>query len=214
MTPLNAIYTVRRECQDCHKCIRECPVKAIRVQDGYAAGSRDVRTLRQLHRRLPQQRQAGTQRCAACERVAASGRNVAVSLAPSFVAQFPGLRAGQLIHALKKLGFFAVSETALGAQHVSASVAPSPRCYGRAAHGERPRLDSPLRPAATANPHHKASLAALTLGALGVVFGDIGTSPLYTLRECLHGRGAAPQRPRTSTACSRSSSGRSRWSSR
>jgi len=27
--------------------------------------------------------------------------------------------------------------------------------------------------------------AALTLGALGVVFGDIGTSPLYTLRECL-----------------------------
>ncbi|WP_448190725.1 potassium transporter Kup [Azospirillum sp. sgz301742] len=26
--------------------------------------------------------------------------------------------------------------------------------------------------------------AALTLGALGVVFGDIGTSPLYTLREC------------------------------
>lgn len=26
---------------------------------------------------------------------------------------------------------------------------------------------------------------ALTLGALGVVFGDIGTSPLYTIRECL-----------------------------
>lgn len=27
--------------------------------------------------------------------------------------------------------------------------------------------------------------AGLTLGALGVVFGDIGTSPLYTLQECL-----------------------------
>src|SRR5688572_32453488 len=26
---------------------------------------------------------------------------------------------------------------------------------------------------------------ALGLGALGVVFGDIGTSPLYTMRECL-----------------------------
>jgi KUP system potassium uptake protein len=26
----------------------------------------------------------------------------------------------------------------------------------------------------------------LALGALGVVFGDIGTSPLYTIRECLH----------------------------
>ena len=35
---------------------------------------------------------------------------------------------------------------------------------------------------------HKVSTTAsagLTLGALGVVFGDIGTSPLYTIRECL-----------------------------
>ena len=36
---------------------------------------------------------------------------------------------------------------------------------------------------------HRASLAALCLGALGVVFGDIGTSPLYTLKECLHSAG-------------------------
>ncbi|HEU5125541.1 MAG TPA: potassium transporter Kup [Verrucomicrobiae bacterium] len=28
---------------------------------------------------------------------------------------------------------------------------------------------------------------ALALGALGVVYGDIGTSPLYSLRECFHG---------------------------
>ncbi len=53
----------------------------------------------------------------------------------------------------------------------------------------------PSQPAATANPHHKASLAALTLGALGVVFGDIGTSPLYTLRECLHGTGSGAPVP-------------------
>jgi KUP system potassium uptake protein len=30
-------------------------------------------------------------------------------------------------------------------------------------------------------------LWTLTLGALGVVYGDIGTSPLYALRECFHG---------------------------
>lgn len=40
-------------------------------------------------------------------------------------------------------------------------------------------------------PHiKKASLAALSLGALGVVYGDLGTSPLYALKECfnpLHG---------------------------
>ena len=30
-------------------------------------------------------------------------------------------------------------------------------------------------------------LAALSLAALGVVFGDIGTSPIYAIRECFHG---------------------------
>lgn len=38
---------------------------------------------------------------------------------------------------------------------------------------------------------HKASLGALTLGALGVVFGDIGTSPIYALRESLHTAGSS-----------------------
>lgn len=33
-------------------------------------------------------------------------------------------------------------------------------------------------------------LAALSLTALGVVYGDIGTSPLYALRECFHGEHA------------------------
>jgi KUP system potassium uptake protein len=33
--------------------------------------------------------------------------------------------------------------------------------------------------------HAHAPLAALTLGAIGIVYGDIGTSPLYALKECL-----------------------------
>jgi KUP system potassium uptake protein len=38
-------------------------------------------------------------------------------------------------------------------------------------------------------------LAALALGALGVVYGDIGTSPLYAIRECFHGTyGVEPTR--------------------
>src|SRR3954470_9320581 len=36
----------------------------------------------------------------------------------------------------------------------------------------------------------KKALAALTVGAIGVVFGDIGTSPLYAFREAL-GQAAA-----------------------
>jgi KUP system potassium uptake protein len=37
--------------------------------------------------------------------------------------------------------------------------------------------------------------AALTLGALGVVYGDIGTSPLYAIKECFHGTHAIAVSP-------------------
>jgi KUP system potassium uptake protein len=43
----------------------------------------------------------------------------------------------------------------------------------------------------------------LALAALGVVFGDIGTSPLYSLRECFHGEHAIARTPTTSSACCR-----------
>jgi KUP system potassium uptake protein len=52
-------------------------------------------------------------------------------------------------------------------------------------------------PAAAPEPHPHAprgSLAALSLGALGVVYGDIGTSPLYTMKTALEwGGGATPE---------------------
>ncbi len=46
--------------------------------------------------------------------------------------------------------------------------------------------------------------ASLALGALGVVYGDIGTSPLYALRECFHGEHAHRAHPRQrARACCR-----------
>lgn len=39
---------------------------------------------------------------------------------------------------------------------------------------------------------HGTSFMALALGALGVVYGDIGTSPLYALKECFNGHHALP----------------------
>src|SRR5829696_2395756 len=44
--------------------------------------------------------------------------------------------------------------------------------------------------------HHGAGITALTLGALGVVFGDIGTSPLYALQTVFHAdHGEVPTSP-------------------
>ena len=50
-----------------------------------------------------------------------------------------------------------------------------------------------LPPGGAGHSPAKAAAAAVVIGALGVVFGDIGTSPLYTLRESFtHGSGMTP----------------------
>jgi K+ transporter len=55
---------------------------------------------------------------------------------------------------------------------------------------------------------HKGSMTALSLGALGVVYGDIGTSPLYAFKEAFNPAHNLGYRFRISTACCRSFSGR------
>lgn len=50
------------------------------------------------------------------------------------------------------------------------------------AHSPSPSVD-----ANGAGAQHSSNLRRLALGALGVVYGDIGTSPLYAVRECFHG---------------------------
>jgi KUP system potassium uptake protein len=52
--------------------------------------------------------------------------------------------------------------------------------HGHPGHGETP---------------HGSRLALLSLAALGIVYGDIGTSVLYSLRECFHGPHAIPATP-------------------
>jgi len=124
MNYLNPVYTEKRECQDCYKCLRNCPVKAIKVEGGYASVMPDLCILcgqcvdvcpsgaKRVRDDLAQARQL------------LSGRPIVIaSLAPSFVAEFPDVRPGQMIRALKRLGFHGASETALGAQQVSAQAA-------------------------------------------------------------------------------------------
>ena len=56
--------------------------------------------------------------------------------------------------------------------------------------------------------HGHENFWALTLGCIGVVYGDIGTSPLYAFKEAIHAATAAGSRSaRRASACSRSSCG-------
>ncbi|MCU7497200.1 MAG: PAS domain-containing protein [Ignavibacteria bacterium] len=115
------IYTEIVECQDCYKCVRGCLSKAIRVQDGHASIIKELCT-------------ACGHCVAICPAKAKKIRNdvkraenllqrkvrVIASVAPSWVAEFPGIDSSGFISAIKALGFYGVSETALGAQEVSA----------------------------------------------------------------------------------------------
>src|ERR1700761_7270277 len=53
---------------------------------------------------------------------------------------------------------------------------------------------SELASPVTGGHHHvgKKKVLSLSLMALGIVYGDIGTSPLYSMRECFHGSHALP----------------------
>lgn len=112
------IYTEKNECQECCKCVRNCPVKAIRIISHSAQIDHD-RCIA----------------CGTCVEVCPAGaqrvrndvnrvktllnlkKKVILSLAPSFIAEFNDVK--ELLVKVKKAGFFAISETALGADIVS-----------------------------------------------------------------------------------------------
>ncbi|PKO80492.1 MAG: potassium transporter Kup [Betaproteobacteria bacterium HGW-Betaproteobacteria-13] len=50
-------------------------------------------------------------------------------------------------------------------------------------------------PPVTANHGPRAGIAGLAVSAIGIVYGDIGTSPLYTLKEVFNGEHAVPVTP-------------------
>lgn len=119
----NFIRTRTHQCQDCNKCIRECPVKAIRVQDNCAQVVPELCILcGNCTLACPSNAKQVCDDLPSAKALINCRRAVIASLAPSFVSQYPGVRPGQIVCALKKLGFFAVSEMALGVQQVTASI--------------------------------------------------------------------------------------------
>ncbi len=119
-----AIYTVENDCQDCYKCVRECPVKAIKVENGHA---QEIAESCIICGRCVEICPVGAKRIrddlTPVRELLRSGRPVYASIAPSWVGEFSGVSPSQMIQAIKALGFKDVGETALGAQEVSASLA-------------------------------------------------------------------------------------------
>lgn len=127
------VYTEEASCQDCYKCLRACPVKAIQVAGGHAQIRAEACiSCGHCVTACPPHAKTVRDDLAAVRALLASGRGVVASVAPSWVAEFPDLQPVQLVAGLRALGFAAASETALGARAVSKAVADL-----RAAHPER-----------------------------------------------------------------------------
>jgi len=118
--PRQTIYTITANCQDCYRCVRECPVKAIRVTGGQARVE-DSLCIKcgTCVRECPQHAKTIRSDLEEAKALLASDKPVAASIAPAFAAMFPAVLRRRLPSALRKLGFRYVAETAEGAKYVT-----------------------------------------------------------------------------------------------
>ena len=106
----------KSNCKNCYKCIRHCPVKAIRFSGNQAhiIGNECI-LCGQCFVVCPQDAKQIVDETEKVKVFIQSGEKVVVSLAPSFIANYDGAGIISMREALKKIGFFDVEETAIGA---------------------------------------------------------------------------------------------------
>lgn len=112
----NCLTLKKSNCKNCYKCIRHCPVKAIRFSGNQAhiIGNECI-LCGQCFVVCPQNAKQIIDETEKVKVFLQSGDPVIVSLAPSFIANYDGVGIAAMREALKKLGFYDVEETAIGA---------------------------------------------------------------------------------------------------
>ena len=112
----NWLTLKKSNCKNCYKCIRHCPVKAIRFSGNQAhiIGNECI-LCGQCFVVCPQNAKEIADSVEKCKVLLQGSEPVVVSLAPSFIANYEGAGIESMREALQKLGFYDVEETAVGA---------------------------------------------------------------------------------------------------
>ena len=112
----NCLTLKKSNCKNCYKCIRHCPVKAIRFSGNQAhiIGNECI-LCGQCFVVCPQNAKQIVDETEKVKVFLRGGDPVVVSLAPSFAANYEGVGIYAMREALQKLGFYDVEETAIGA---------------------------------------------------------------------------------------------------
>ncbi|MDP4282126.1 MAG: [Fe-Fe] hydrogenase large subunit C-terminal domain-containing protein [Bacteroidota bacterium] len=114
------IYTEKNNCQDCYRCIKQCPVKAIKVEENSASIVHSLciycgRCIQSCPVKAKKYREDLDK----AQLLIDSGEKVVACLAPSWISDFPEYSPLQWFTLIKKLGFYAVSETAIAAEWIT-----------------------------------------------------------------------------------------------
>ena len=112
----NCLTLKKSNCKNCYKCIRHCPVKAIRFSGNQAhiIGNECI-LCGQCFVVCPQNAKQIVDETEKVKSFLLTNDPVVVSLAPSFIANYEGIGINSMKEALLKLGFYDVEETAIGA---------------------------------------------------------------------------------------------------
>lgn len=113
---MDCLTLKKSNCKNCYKCIRHCPVKSIRFSgnQAYIIGNECI-LCGQCFVVCPQDAKQIVDETEKVRVLLQGGKPVIVSLAPSFVANYEGVGIGAMKSALKRIGFYDVEETAVGA---------------------------------------------------------------------------------------------------
>ena len=117
---MTVISTIKEKCRRCYTCVRKCPAKAIKVEDGQAkvVAERCI-ACGSCIKVCPQEAKAIRDSTAPVKDLFWNSPEIVACLAPSFPAAFPQAKPGQIITAVRNLGFTEVMEVAFGADLVA-----------------------------------------------------------------------------------------------
>ena len=116
---MEPIVTYKERCRRCYSCVRSCPVKAIKVDGGFAQIMYDRCIGCGNCLSCPQNAKVVVDRMVKTQEMLTSGAPIVAVLGCSFPAYFHALLPGQLVAALKRLGFSEVHEGAYGARMIA-----------------------------------------------------------------------------------------------
>ena len=120
MQDINILKTNEANCKDCYKCLRYCPIKAIRVCDGHAQVDKDRCVLDGKCLTIcPQKAKSVRNDVEKAKEVIKYGDFIVASIAPSFFAYYDKSSRGKIITALKYLGFDQIEQTSRAAYSVA-----------------------------------------------------------------------------------------------